>query len=161
MTEKVNSFIRHCVSHSFRVRRYNYQVDENCRKTILNINTISVIEQRTSVSGALSSGINVALTGHPRRYEDTPFSRYRPPRRKKNTKGGQEEAKRTMKKERERKKEGGRKIEGDKVGRQKAQGGADALCVPVSAISLLHRGLGMPFRNLCLLYGQENKEASY
>lgn len=28
--------------------------------------------------------------------------------------------------------------------------------------SSLHRGLGtMPLRNLCLLYGQENKEASY
>lgn len=71
-----------------------------------SINTISVIEQRTSVSAAFSSSINVALTGHPRRYEkDTPFSRYRPPRRKKNTEGGQEEAKRTMKKERMRKRE--------------------------------------------------------
>lgn len=26
---------------------------------------------------------------------------------------------------------------------------------------LLHRGLGVPLRNLCLLYDQENKEASY
>jgi len=53
------------------------------------------------------------------------------------------------------------------------QGGAGALCVPVSTASLslslslsaslflLHRGLGVPLRNLCLLYGQENKEASY
>lgn len=47
------------------------------------INAISVIEWRISVSGTLSSGINVALTGHPRRCgKDTPFSRYRPPRRK-------------------------------------------------------------------------------
>lgn len=30
-----------------------------------------------------------------------------------------------------------------------------------SVPSSLHRGLGMPLRNLCLLYGQENKEASY
>jgi len=64
-----------------------------------------------------------------------------------------------MKKERKKEKE--RKIERDKVGRWKAQGGAGALCVPVSAVSLLHRGLGVPFRNLCLLYDQENKEASY
>lgn len=41
------------------------------------------------------------------------------------------------------------------------QGGADTLCVPVSMVSLLHHGLGVPLRNLCLLYGQENKEASY
>jgi len=53
-----------------------------------DINTTSVIEWRVSVSGALSSGINVALTGHPRCYgKDTPFSRYRPPRRKKDTEG--------------------------------------------------------------------------
>lgn len=63
-----------------------------------DINTISVIEWRVSVAGALSSGINVALTGHPRCYgKDTPFSRYRPPRRKKNTEGRREEAKRTAK----------------------------------------------------------------
>lgn len=59
---------------------------------------ISVIEWHVSVSGALSSDINVVLTGHPRCYgKDTPFSRYRPPRRKKNTEGRREEAKRTAK----------------------------------------------------------------
>lgn len=60
-------------------------VGKRCR----DINAISVIEWRISVSGTLLSGINVALTGHPRRYgKDTPFSRYRPPRRKENIRKG-------------------------------------------------------------------------
>jgi len=122
---------------------------------------ISVIEWRVSVSGALSPGINVALTGHPRCYgKDTPFSRYRPPRCKKNTEGRREEAKRMRKIGR--KEERGRVKDGTRQsGKIESAGWGRYVVCSGQYLSLLHRGLVVPLRNLCLLYGQENKEASY
>lgn len=78
---------------------------ENC--------TISVIEWRASVSGTLLPCINMALTGHPRRYrKDTPFSRYRPPRCRKNTEERRKELKkRQSEKGRRRERKKDRKIE--------------------------------------------------